>query len=341
MLLARDDGATIVRMSLYGQEPEAKLLAAFLSGLDHRSIIDVGAERGVFVEEMLRAGADKIYAFEPEPANAGVLRERFDGDARVTVHEYAISSADGSLELHRSSTPSGEAVTFGHTLLERPETDEIAWHDSVEVSGRSLASLVAGGELPPRIGILKVDTEGHDLAVIEGMGDLDCDVVMVEHWSELPHSLGPCPWTAGEMVSALAPRGFSHYAFVAHRGEFVVLQWDDATVQTGHMGNLVFLHDRMLSRLLPAVLECASSLAMNAVELGERQAAAARERIAVIEDLDRERHVQAASASERLAVIEDLDRERHVQATAASERLALIQQLSSDDAATRGGELSA
>jgi FkbM family methyltransferase len=310
--LLRDSGR-IDNVDLYGQEPEALLLRSFVSQLDNRTIIDVGAERGAFAEQMIDGGAAEIHVIEPEPENAKQLRELFRDVPSVIVHEYAISDADGPLELRRSSAPSGEAVTFGHTLLERPNTDEIAWQDSVAVTGRSLASLVASGELPPRVGILKIDTEGHDFAVIDGMGDLQADVVMVEHWSDLPHSLGRCPWTGDEMVSALTRRGFSHYAFLSHHGEFVVLQWDDATVEAGHMGNIVFLHDRAVSRLLPDVLECASSLAVNAVGLGEREAVAARERLAVIEELERERQM--------------LERERQIQATAAAERLALIEEL--------------
>ena len=44
-------------MTLYGQEPEAQLLAAFIRRLDHKEVIDVGAERGAFTEQMLVAGA--------------------------------------------------------------------------------------------------------------------------------------------------------------------------------------------------------------------------------------------------------------------------------------------
>jgi FkbM family methyltransferase len=280
--------ATIDCVNLYGQEPEAFLLRSFISRLDNRSVIDVGAERGSFVQQMLDGGAVAVHAVEPEPDNAAHLRSRFRDIPQVVVHEHALSSRDGRLELHMSSAPSGERLTFSHTLLERPDTDEITWSGIVSVSGRSLASLVASGELPARVGILKVDTEGHDIAVVEGMGKLEADVVMVEHWRNLPQSLGPCPWTGAEMVSVLAPRGFSHYAFIAHHGEFVILKWDDSTVANGHMGNIVFLHERVVERLLGDVLSCASDLAANALAVGEMYAIAAAERLALIERLEHE-----------------------------------------------------
>lgn len=290
-------------MDLYGQEPEAQLLRSFLPRLDDRVVIDVGAERGSFAEEMIDAGAWAIHLVEPEPDNAAFLRARFGDVPAVSVHECAASNADGSLELRRSSSLDGEAVTFGHTLLERPSTDEISWSDSVKVRGRSLASLVASGELPARVGILKIDTEGSDFAVIEGLGNVEADVVMVEHWTDLPHSLGRCPWTGDEMVAALKARGFSHHAFVAHRAEFVVLQWDDATVQDGHMGNIVFLHDRIVDRLLPAVLECASQLASAAVGVGEMYADAAVARLKLIEHLEEECALRLRAYEELAAAV--------------------------------------
>ena len=279
-----DSGET-VRVDLYGQEPEARLLGGFLARLDRRSVIDIGGEQGAFTDTMLGAGSDEVYVVEPAPENAAALRARFRADPRVSVLEYAAGDADRELELHLSVDPSGGAVTFGHTVLVLPDTDEIAWRGAVTVAGRSIASLIETGELPASAGILKIDTEGHDLAVVNGMGSLDADVVMVEHWVELPRSLGPCPWSSEQMVSALAARGFSHFAFVVHRGEFVILQWDDTTVPVGSMGNLVFLHDRVVERLAPIALECASSLALRAVGVGEMYAAAAHDRLVVIEQL--------------------------------------------------------
>ena len=272
-------------MSLFGQEPEAWLLGAFIARLEHRSVIDVGAERGALAEELLRAGSEVVHVIDPEPENAASLRQRFSGDARVTVHEYAISNAEGELSLHKSVAPDGAPVTFGHTVLERPDTDEIAWRETIPVRARSLASLVDAGDIPARVGILKVDTEGHDLAVVAGMGSLEADVVMVEHWSDLPHALGPCPWALDDMLSELRPRGFEHYAFIAHRGEFVILQWDDGNVPRGHMGNLVFVHERVLESLAPAMLALASSLATRAVDVGEMYSTAAWERLVVIDEL--------------------------------------------------------
>jgi FkbM family methyltransferase len=300
-------------VELYGQDAELHLLSKLIAHLNRRSMVDIGAERGDLATEMLRAGIEELHAFDPHPENAKALRDRFDADARVTVHEYAVSDGDGDAQLHVSSSPDGEQLPFGHTLLERPDTDEIVWNDALTVTRRSLSSLVEAEEIPARVGILKIDTEGHDLAVVRGMGPLEADVVMVEHWTDLPHGLGPCPWTTQEMVAALAARGFTHFAFVVHRGEFVTLKWDDGEVERGAMGNLVFLHDRVLARLLPDVIACAGSLAEQAVGVGQRYMQVASDRSTLVAELKQ-------AANDRMALVDELEQ-------AANDRLALVDEL--------------
>jgi FkbM family methyltransferase len=303
----------ICLMELYGQDAEARLLSRLIAHLDQRILIDVGAERGDLAQGLLGAGVDELHAIDPHPDNSNALRSRFDADARVKVHEYAVSDGDGVGELRVSSTPDGAPLPFGHTLLERPDTDEIAWKHTITVRRRSLASLIDAGEVPHRLGILKVDTEGHDLAVVRGMGSLEADVVMVEHWTDLPHGLGVCPWTANEMVTALGARGFHHFAFIVHRGEFVTMKWDDGSVEPGVMGNLVFIHDRSLARLLPDLLEFAGELAETVVRTGQDYAKVADDRQALVNRLK-------AATDDRQAEIDQLKQ-------AADDRLALINEL--------------
>jgi len=297
-------------VNLYGQDAEARLLGALITRLDQSSVIDVGAERGSLAETMLDAGAQQLNAIEPHPDNAAALHARFDADPRVVVHELAVGDADDSAELHVSSSPDGGPLPFGHTLLPRANTDEIAWNDVVSVSLRSLGSLVDAGELPRQVGILKIDTEGNDLAVVRGMGDLEADLVMVEHWTDLPNGLGRCPWSIAELLAELQPRGFAHFAFIVHRREFVTLKWDDGEVERGAMGNLVFLHERVLAKLMHDVLGFAGQLAEEAVRAGQRYERAAGERLALLNKLE-------GIAEERLAVVNELEE------TAEERRVAL------------------
>lgn len=293
---------TISSVDVYGQEADLQLLSRLLSRLDNRAVLDVGGERGSFAEGMLRAGAEELHVFDPHPDNARALRSRFADDDRVTVHECAVSDRDGTVELHVSTDPAGSPLSFGHSLLKPLDTEEIVWRETLTVSRRSLDSLIEEGKIPSSVGVIKVDTEGHDLAVVLGMGGLEADVVMVEHWSDLPRGLGVCPWTTEEILTALSARGFHHFAFIIHRGEFVTLKWDDGNVERGAMGNLIFLHNRVLDRLLPDVLEGAGAMAERAVTVGQRYMRAAADRLSLIGQLEQ-------SAEDRLVLANRLQEE--------------------------------
>jgi len=314
-------------MDVYGQDAELRLLRKLLAQLDSRTMIDVGAERGSLAEELLDAGVEELHAFDPHPDNAEALRVRFARDTRVTVHEHAVSDSDGSGDLHVSTNPDGSPLPFGHTLLERVDTDDIAWRQTLAVTMRSLESLMDAGEIPRRTGILKIDTEGHDLAVVRGMGALEADVVMVEHWRDLPRGLGVCPWTTEEMAGTLRTRGFSHFAFIVHRDEFVTLKWDDGEVERGAMGNLVFLHDRALARLVPVVLDCAGTLAERAVRVGQIYMQAAAERSALVDELKQALDDRSVLLDELTQALDDRSARAQELEQVASDRLALVDEL--------------
>jgi hypothetical protein len=105
------------------------------------------------------------------------------------------------------------------------------------------------------------------------------------------------------MLAAVQPRGFGHFACIVHDGEFTVLKWDDGSVPVGAFANLVFLHDRVVERLLEPVLACAAALAENNKETGKMYALAAHERLALIDQLQ-------AECERRLRVIQELEATR-------------------------------
>jgi FkbM family methyltransferase len=310
---ASSDRSKLGAVDVYGQDAEIRLMRALQPQLKSATMIDVGAEQGAVAEQMLQAGVEKLYAFDPHPDNARALRARFARDPRVTIFEHAVSSTDGAAQLHVSTRPDGSPLPFGHTLLERENTAEIAWTDELSVTRRSLQSSLDSGEIPRRVGVLKIDTEGHDYAVVEGMGELRAEIVIVEHWTDLPNGLGRCPWSTSEMTSALADRGFRHFAFIVHRGEFVTVKWNDGEVEPGAMGNLLFLHESVESRLLPELLACAGALAEEAVRTGQDYMRAATDRSVLLDEFKQ-------IADERLAMIEEVTKD-------ANERLAIMERL--------------
>jgi hypothetical protein len=65
------------------------------------------------------------------------------------------------------------------------------------------------------------------------------------------------------------------------------------------MGNILFLHDRVVTRVLPDLLECASTLAEQSVYVGQMYMDAARDRLELIAHLEK-------VAVDRLAIIDRL-----------------------------------
>jgi hypothetical protein len=58
--------------------------------------IDVGCHEGSILDVMIHfSPAGRFYAFEPLPNLARHLREKYQGDARVTFHEVALAQGGG------------------------------------------------------------------------------------------------------------------------------------------------------------------------------------------------------------------------------------------------------
>ena len=135
-------------------------------------VIDVGANKGQYAR-MLRDEAGftgRIASVEPAPATFGSLAETMSGDPAWAGFQFGLGEEEG-----RSHTPrcaSSDEWSSVHKLnayaAERFGTTEIG---TEQITVRRLDSvfdeLVAGHE---RV-FLKVDTQGHDLAVVEGLGN--------------------------------------------------------------------------------------------------------------------------------------------------------------------------
>lgn len=132
-------------------------------------VLDVGANVGYTA--CLFAGAAqplfKVYAFEPDQASCATLREVIQrqnlGDA-VEILQVAVGSRDGTLEFWHNERHSADhrVVTphFNSAELDRSKV--------TVVPVRSIDSFVAARNLG-NIAFIKIDVQGYELAVSEGM----------------------------------------------------------------------------------------------------------------------------------------------------------------------------
>ena len=112
---------------------------------------------------------------------------------------------------------------------------------------RSLDSLSAAGEIPGRVGLLKIDAEGADADILRGAASIKADIAMVEFWGDLPDTLGPCPFELEELRALVEPLGPRRFLFVRHGPRHIsVGRWDTADPVEGEWGNLVFMDDSLV-----------------------------------------------------------------------------------------------
>lgn len=152
-------------------EPEFHLLSR-LGGVS--LALDVGGNWGQSIEALKRTipGA-RIISFEPNPALADRLSEKFAGDATVTVERYALADKAGQFTLH---IPTYRGYIYdGLASLSREEaenwfnTERFAGFDrskltieAVSVETRTLDSL----DLAPQA--IKIDVQGAEPIMVEG-----------------------------------------------------------------------------------------------------------------------------------------------------------------------------
>jgi FkbM family methyltransferase len=184
--LARSGGLYVSRY------PPPETLAFHLKQLTRRleinCVLDVGAHRGGYAR-LLRGEAGfggEIVSFEPAAASFAALRAALAGDRRWRGHGYALGRSAGTatLRLFAESELNTLLAPSRYGVERFPTMASPLPAQTVEV--RRLADVfdeVTAHVPDPRV-LLKVDTQGYDLEVIEGAAEVLCRVAALQ--LELP-----------------------------------------------------------------------------------------------------------------------------------------------------------
>jgi FkbM family methyltransferase len=232
------------------QNPETGLLRHLYSYLSNRTAIDVGAHVGEITEHLLASGYSVI-AFEPFPASFAEIERKAGPDSGLSVWPFAVGSEDGRMDLHLATDVSGKGSSdpsLFHTLVPHSADQHLRFTESIPVTVRSLGSLAQSGEIPERVGLLKIDTEGFDLDVIRGMGELRASVVMVEFW-DAQHEFGQSGrGRLDDLVTEMKKRGYTWYVVIYHVSNKSVVSYYHNRCDTvpGSWGNVLFFEDQQL-----------------------------------------------------------------------------------------------
>lgn len=135
------------------------------SGSTTPVIFDVGANIGDYSQAIntVFAGKSQIYAFEPARETCGLLKRNCAGIANLSVNQIALGETEGSLTMYSDKAGSALASVNKRRL----DHFNIAFNN-VETITVTTLDVYCTAKAITNIDFLKLDVEGHELAVLRG-----------------------------------------------------------------------------------------------------------------------------------------------------------------------------
>ncbi|CAN1563663.1 fkbM_fam, methyltransferase, FkbM family [Burkholderiaceae bacterium] len=144
---------------------EEYFIENYVSKINNGVVIDVGANVGTYAKLIRKQQPSiEIFAFEPHPATYQKLVNNVALD-RVKTYNAAVGAVQGILKLYDYENDDGSE----HASLYKEVIESIHQGKSVEheVKIISLDEFSSENKIT-RVGLLKIDTEGHELEVLKG-----------------------------------------------------------------------------------------------------------------------------------------------------------------------------
>jgi len=174
-LAAALQGKGVVRVGSGSCDHEVEQCAQLL-GYAPRVVVDVGGNRGDYSAAIRSRFANcEVHIFEPAPECTCELRDRFSGDRHIRVHEMALSNDNGEATLWTNKPGSGLASLTRRNLQHFGLT-----MDQSRVVRTSRLDDVMGDLAIGQIDWMKLDVEGHELAVLAGASTALASVSLVQ-----------------------------------------------------------------------------------------------------------------------------------------------------------------
>jgi len=141
------------------------------------SILDVGANKGQSIDFFLGINPNaKITAFEPNKKLFHFLEEKYLRSANINLNNLGVSNTNGELEFHENildETSTFESLNLESKYLEKKAkvlgvTKESIIVDKYKVAVITLSEFFKSND-NSSFDVLKIDVEGHELQVLEGL----------------------------------------------------------------------------------------------------------------------------------------------------------------------------
>jgi FkbM family methyltransferase len=200
-------------MMIYGRyAPEIVALLRRLVG-EGDSVLDIGAQLGFITAHLARLTGPRgaVHSFEPDPAALARLRWtlRENGFDWVKVFPVAATGKPGKLTFHISPTLGWSTAVAGSHL-----TGLVP----IEVDGVPVDDLAARGEVRRPVRLVKIDVEGFECAVLDGMRTLIAEDRPFLILEVNPLLMAPLGQTPRDLLSRIEEHGYRVYRIREARG---------------------------------------------------------------------------------------------------------------------------
>lgn len=148
---------------------ERAFLQRLLRGRRAPVCFDVGANRGLYSALVLETAPDaRLHCFEPHTRNFDALRQRFGAAGNVTLNNCGCGREPGTLTLFDYADADGSS----HASMHREVIERL--HGARAVEHRVPVVCIddyVRQHAVDAIDLLKIDTEGHEFAVLQGAAE--------------------------------------------------------------------------------------------------------------------------------------------------------------------------
>lgn len=216
------------------EDPFAALLRANPNIIGEGHVFDIGANVGYTARLFARAVRPgyRVYAFEPERINFSRLCKVVAGDWRIVPVQMAVGSDAGEIELWTNSTHHGDhRIVTPRFAMRNPVSDSTTVVKMTSVDEFANAISARG-----RISFVKIDVQGYEISVLEGMERTlreDRFVVLAIEYS--PSLLVEMGFEPARLIEILRDHGFVLHT-VAGNGALSERSYDDVERSTQHYG---------------------------------------------------------------------------------------------------------
>jgi FkbM family methyltransferase len=154
----------------YGTESIEKEIKSFKQFIPNGKIfVDVGGNKGLYSASLINNfDVDSIHVFEPCKLNIEVIEKKFVNNKKVIINSCGLSNINSNSILYSNDVGSGLASlskrNLDHFGIKFDKEEKVILIRFDEYWKNNISS--------EYIDLLKIDVEGHELSVLEGVGEL-------------------------------------------------------------------------------------------------------------------------------------------------------------------------